>query len=266
MKVGIDIGSGPNGTPAMLDLEELLATRLLVQGNSGSGKSHLLRRLLEQSAPWVQQVRHRPRGRLRHAGRQVRPCRGRRRAHRSRARPASPRASASTASRSCSISKASTSSSRCAAPPPSSAACSMPTRDYWYPVLVVVDEAQLFAPAAAGEVADEARRLSLGGHDQPDVPRPQARPGRRHRHPAPGQARQERRGRGLQLPDGPHLPRHRHGARRRPARHGAARRPKCSAISARGHFVALGPAHRRAGRCRSPSARSRPPRAPPAPS
>ena len=40
----------------MLDLEELLATRLLVQGNSGSGKSHLLRRLLEQSAALVQQA------------------------------------------------------------------------------------------------------------------------------------------------------------------------------------------------------------------
>ena len=35
-------------------------------------------------------------------------------------------------------------------------------RDYWYPVLVVVDEAQLFAPAVAGEVSDEARKLSLG--------------------------------------------------------------------------------------------------------
>jgi DNA helicase HerA-like ATPase len=33
-----------------------LATRLLVQGNSGSGKSHLLRRLLEESAALVQQV------------------------------------------------------------------------------------------------------------------------------------------------------------------------------------------------------------------
>ena len=55
MKVGIDMGATTNGTAAMLDLEELLATRLLVQGNSGSGKSHLLRRLLEQSAPWVQQ-------------------------------------------------------------------------------------------------------------------------------------------------------------------------------------------------------------------
>src|SRR5690606_20838096 len=35
-------------------------------------------------------------------------------------------------------------------------------RDHWYPMLVVVDEAQLFAPAAAGEVADEARKVSLG--------------------------------------------------------------------------------------------------------
>jgi len=52
----IDMGRDLQGRAATLDLEELLATRLLVQGNSGSGKSHLLRRLLEQSAPWVQQV------------------------------------------------------------------------------------------------------------------------------------------------------------------------------------------------------------------
>src|SRR3546814_1936462 len=50
------MGTVSGGSPAKLDIEELLATRLLVQGNSGSGKSHLLRRLLEQSAPWVQQV------------------------------------------------------------------------------------------------------------------------------------------------------------------------------------------------------------------
>src|ERR1700742_4787017 len=35
-------------------------------------------------------------------------------------------------------------------------------RDHWYPMLVVVDEAQLFAPAIAGDVSDEARKLSLG--------------------------------------------------------------------------------------------------------
>src|SRR6185369_390076 len=35
-------------------------------------------------------------------------------------------------------------------------------RDHWYPALVVVDEAQIFAPSVAGDVGDETRRLSLG--------------------------------------------------------------------------------------------------------
>src|SRR5215475_11291439 len=56
MTVAIEIGRTATGDSAALDLEELLATRLLVQGNSGSGKSHLLRRLLEQSAAHVQQI------------------------------------------------------------------------------------------------------------------------------------------------------------------------------------------------------------------
>ncbi len=56
MTVRIDMGLTASGATATLDLEELLATRLLVQGNSGSGKSYLLRRLLEQSAPVVQQA------------------------------------------------------------------------------------------------------------------------------------------------------------------------------------------------------------------
>ena len=43
------IGAAPGGAEVKIDIEELLATRLLVQGNSGSGKSHLLRRLLSQS-------------------------------------------------------------------------------------------------------------------------------------------------------------------------------------------------------------------------
>jgi DNA helicase HerA-like ATPase len=54
--MGIDMGVAAGGAPALLNLEELLAIRLLVQGNSGSGKSHLLRRLLEQSAPYIQQA------------------------------------------------------------------------------------------------------------------------------------------------------------------------------------------------------------------
>ena len=50
------IGAAPGGAEVTVDIEELLATRLLVQGNSGSGKSHLLRRLLEESAGLVQQI------------------------------------------------------------------------------------------------------------------------------------------------------------------------------------------------------------------
>src|ERR1700753_339992 len=98
MTVAIEMGLTTAGAAATLDLEELLATRLLVQGNSGSGKSHLLRRLLEQSAPWVQQAiidpegdfvtqaHTHPRRLFRPAGRALRPSRDRTRGP-PRARP-----------------------------------------------------------------------------------------------------------------------------------------------------------------------------------
>ncbi|MDE0933288.1 MAG: DUF87 domain-containing protein, partial [Novosphingopyxis baekryungensis] len=56
MRSDIIIGQAADGSDIPVDIEELLASRLLVQGNSGSGKSHLLRRLLEESAKLVQQV------------------------------------------------------------------------------------------------------------------------------------------------------------------------------------------------------------------
>ena len=56
MSANINIGQDTSGQEITIDLEELLATRLLVQGNSGSGKSHLLRRILEECAGLVQQV------------------------------------------------------------------------------------------------------------------------------------------------------------------------------------------------------------------
>src|SRR3546814_17808259 len=34
-------------------------------------------------------------------------------------------------------------------------------REHWFPALVVVDEAQMFAPSASGEVTDAVRRASL---------------------------------------------------------------------------------------------------------
>jgi DNA helicase HerA-like ATPase len=161
MKAGIDIGKGPGAAPAVLDLEELLATRLLVQGNSGSGKSHLLRRLLEQSAPWVQQCVIDPEGdfvtlaeRFGHVV--VDAARTEPELVRIAQRVRQHRVSVVLNLEGLDVEQQMR-----------SAAAFLggmfdAEREFWYPVLVVVDEAQLFAPAVAGEVSDEARRLSLG--------------------------------------------------------------------------------------------------------
>ncbi|WP_166143477.1 ATP-binding protein [Methylosinus sp. RM1] len=160
-KVSIDLGTRADGGVATLDLEELLATRLLVQGNSGSGKSHLLRRLLEQSAPWVQQAIIDPEGDFvtlaERYGHVVVDARcgiadltriaARARQHR--------------------VSVVLDLEGLDAEQQMHAAAAFLgglfdAERDQWYPLLVVVDEAQLFAPAVAGEVSDEARKASLG--------------------------------------------------------------------------------------------------------
>ena len=162
MTVGIEMGRTAGGAAAVLDLEELLATRLLVQGNSGSGKSHLLRRLLEPSAAWVQQAVIDPEGDFASLGERfghlVIDAEGqsedalflageRARVHR--------------------VSTVLNLEGLDAEGQLRRAASFLDGmfevgREHWYPVLVVVDEAQLFAPAVAGEVSDEARRASLG--------------------------------------------------------------------------------------------------------
>ncbi|UFZ03848.1 ATP-binding protein [Bradyrhizobium ontarionense] len=162
MTVAIEMGQTAAGSPAALDLEELLATRLLVQGNSGSGKSHLLRRLLEQSAPWVQQTIIDPEGDFvtlaerfghlviaaeDHTERALQVAGERARIHR--------------------VSTVLNLEGLDAENQMRRAAAFLNglfeiSRDHWYPMLVVVDEAQLFAPAVAGEVSDEARKASLG--------------------------------------------------------------------------------------------------------
>lgn len=161
MKTGIEMGATAGGAPAELDLAELLATRLLVQGNSGSGKSHLLRRLLEQSAPLVQQAVVDPEGDFVSLADQfghvvvdgtASPLELQKIALRVRQHRVSVvlnleeldadeqlRATAAFLGGLFEVERA-----------------------HWYPMLVVVDEAQLFAPVMAGEASDEARRLSLG--------------------------------------------------------------------------------------------------------
>jgi len=157
----IIIGEESNGKAVPIDIEELLATRLLVQGNSGSGKSHLLRRLLEESAPLVQQVVVDPEGDFvtlaepfghivvdgsAYTTNDLVRLANRVRQH---------RASVVLALDGLEIEA----QMRCAATF-LNALFDAP-REIWYPALVVVDEAQMFAPAAAGDVTDEVRRLSL---------------------------------------------------------------------------------------------------------
>jgi len=161
MQVAIDMGESRSAGPARMDLEELLATRLLVQGNSGSGKSHLLRRLLEQSAQWVQQCVIDPEGDFvtlseRYGHLVVDATRTENELTRIAARVRQHR-----------VSVVLNLEGLDAEQQMRAAAAFLggmfdADRDFWYPVLVVVDEAQLFAPAAGGEVSDEARKLSLG--------------------------------------------------------------------------------------------------------
>jgi hypothetical protein len=161
MTVSVDMGSDERGAPVTMDLEELLATRLLVQGNSGSGKSHLLRRLLERSAGQVQQVVIDPEGdfvtlseRYGHvviegadyAERELARIAGRLREHRASVVLSLEGLEAE-------------GQMRCAAGF-LNALFDAP-REHWYPALVVVDEAQLFAPTTGGEVAEDVRRASL---------------------------------------------------------------------------------------------------------
>ncbi|MBB4857492.1 hypothetical protein HNO88_000799 [Novosphingobium chloroacetimidivorans] len=161
MSATIVIGHDPHGAAVEIDVGELLATRLLVQGNSGSGKSHLLRRLLEESAPLVQQVVIDPEGDFvtlaeefghvvidgaAYAEAEIGKLAARIRKHR--------------ASVVLALDELEVDSQMKCAGQFLSALFDAP-REEWYPALVVVDEAQMFAPAAAGEVSEEARRISL---------------------------------------------------------------------------------------------------------
>lgn len=160
MTIAIDMGFSDQGKPATLDLEELLATRLLVQGNSGSGKSHLLRRLLEQSAPWVQQVVIDPEGdfvSLDTLGHLVIDA---------GAHTEAALVTAAERVRQHRVSVVLNLENLDSEGQMRHAAAFLgglfdADRDCWSPVLVVVDEAQLFAPAVSSEVSEEARKLSL---------------------------------------------------------------------------------------------------------
>jgi hypothetical protein len=161
MTVAVDLGTTHTGEPAELDLEELLSTRLLVQGNSGSGKSHLLRRLLEKSAGWVQQCVIDPEGDFvtlaeRYGHVVVDANRTPAELARIAARIREHRASVVLDLEGLDAEV----QMLCAAAFLNG--LFEADRAHWFPMLIAVDEAHLFAPAMAGEHSDESRRASLG--------------------------------------------------------------------------------------------------------
>ena len=161
MGTRITIGQAGDGVDVEFDVEELLATRLLVQGNSGSGKSHLLRRLLEESAGLVQQIVIDPEGDFpslsevfdhvvidaaAYSANEIEALARRIREH---------RASVVLDLNGLEVEAQIRGSAQFL-----NALFDAP-REHWYPALVVVDEAQMFAPSAAGEMAEDTRRLTL---------------------------------------------------------------------------------------------------------
>lgn len=161
MSTHIDIGQTGAQSPALIDLEELLATRLLVQGNSGSGKSHLLRRLLEQSAGLVQQVVIDPEGDfVTLAGRFGHVIIDAAQSTEAELASIATRARQHRVSIVLNLENVDVDAQlKCAAIFLNG--LFEVERDFWFPMLVIVDEAQLFAPAASADASDEARRLSL---------------------------------------------------------------------------------------------------------
>ncbi|MEN2787393.1 ATP-binding protein [Sphingomonas qilianensis] len=161
MTVQVDMGMDSGGSPVSMDLEELLATRLLVQGNSGSGKSHLLRRLLEKSAGHVQQIIIDPEGDFVTLAEPyghvvveavnysvVEIVRFAARCRESRASVVLDLEGLDAEGQ-----------MRCAAA--FLGALFDAPREHWYPALVIVDEAQVFAPSVGGDVAEDVRKASL---------------------------------------------------------------------------------------------------------
>jgi len=161
IEMGTTAQPGAAPGPALMNVEELLATRLLIQGNSGCGKSYLIRRLLEQSAPHVQQVIIDPEGDFvtlsEKFGHVV--------------VDASERSLADLTQiadrvRQTRVSAVLNMEKLDAEEQMKAAAAFLnglfdADREYWYPILVVVDEAQLFAPSGGVEVSEEARKASL---------------------------------------------------------------------------------------------------------
>lgn len=149
------------GKPVAIDLEELLTTRLLVQGNSGSGKSHLLRRVIEESTGIVQQIIIDPEGDFVSLGETFGHTVVNADEHKTAKLAAiALRARQHRGSVVLNLGNLDVEDQMEAASTFIAALFDAP-REHWFPALVFVDEAQLFAPAHDGGEDKEIRKGSL---------------------------------------------------------------------------------------------------------
>lgn len=160
---GIVLGQAAVGGELTIDLAKLMAGRGLVQGVSGAGKSWTLRRVLEQGAPHVQQVVIDPEGEFanladalghlhvdaaRLGSSALNTLAGRVREHR--------------LSVVLDLSELSRAQQLKAHAAFVYGLVEVP-REHWFPALVVIDEAQLFAPFGGQSTADIATRKAAIG-------------------------------------------------------------------------------------------------------
>ncbi len=159
----LELGCDADGRKVTIDLPELIAGRLLVTGNSGAGKSWLLRRLLEQTWGLVQQVVVDPEGEF------VTLAEGlghvvmapRRDAATGYLFDAGLRLREHRVSAVLDLSELDRNDQVDAAASLLNGLLMAP-REHWHAVLVAVDEAHLFAPhGPTGDVDDDVRKASL---------------------------------------------------------------------------------------------------------
>lgn len=149
------------GKAVAIDLEELLTTRLLVQGNSGSGKSHLLRKLMEESTGVVQQIIIDPEGDFVGLGETF----GHTIVHAHEHKPGkltgiAMRSRQHRGSVVLSLDGLDVEAQMDCAAAFLTGLFEAP-REHWFPVLVFVDEAQLFAPSNDGGEDRDIRKTCL---------------------------------------------------------------------------------------------------------
>jgi hypothetical protein len=160
----VDLGTQSDGNPVGLNLGKLIEGRLLIQGNSGAGKSRLLRRIFEQAFGRVQQLLIDPDGEFASLkdefdvavieAEDIARIGGRAFAHHLREHRYSAVADLSDATGEERLEIAAEIAGGLIDAPPA----------HWHPLLVLIDEAQTFAPHYdTGDVEKETRKRAIAG-------------------------------------------------------------------------------------------------------